>query len=105
METSQPNAIEGSSQKEDEHVNATDVANEGLSENVDKKKEAVRGLGCGIILFQKMMEKLRAPIVRPRWQVIQKKWYRFIDWSFGKGMHVIPCLPKSGPKKTKYFEF
>ena len=51
METSQPNAIEGSSQKEDEHVNATDVANEGSSENVDKKNEAVRGLGCGIILF------------------------------------------------------
>ena len=38
METSQPNAIAGSSHKEDGHVNATDVANEGSSESVDKKK-------------------------------------------------------------------
>ena len=39
---------EGLSQTKDEH--ATDVANEGSSKNLDKKR-AVRGLGCGIILF------------------------------------------------------
>ena len=52
MEENQANAIEGLSQKEDGHVNATDVANEeGSSENLYRKKRAVRGLGCGIILF------------------------------------------------------
>ena len=43
MEENQANAIEGSSQKEDEHVNATDVANEeGSSENLDRKKKGCK---------------------------------------------------------------
>ncbi|KAJ9565712.1 hypothetical protein OSB04_001678 [Centaurea solstitialis] len=38
METSQSNANEGLSQKKDEHVNVTDVTNEGSSKNIDEKK-------------------------------------------------------------------
>lgn len=39
MEASHSNANEGSSQKEEEHINVIDVANEGSSQNVDEPKK------------------------------------------------------------------